>query len=449
MTILGTSQRVEAIACVLLALTLVVLDAAVANVALPAIAQSLQVTPAQSVWVVTAYQMALVMTLLPCAALGESIGYRRVYTAGVVLFVCASVLCALAPTLLFLVAARFVQGLGGAAIMSLGVALLRLVVPSQQLGAAIAWNTLVVALASAAGPTIGALLLSVASWPWLFAVNLPLGALVLFATRALPSSPGTTQKLDLVSVGLNGAAFAALVVSAELVLEQAALATLVFAVGAAALLMLFLREMPRSVPMIPLDLLRERPFRISVMASVCLFVGQGAAMISLPFYLQHDLGQDVLRTGLLITPWPLSVALVAPIASRLLQRTSGPSMCALGGMLLALGLALCALWPPPQSPLWLIPFLALCGAGFGLFQVSNNRTMLLSASRARSGAAGGVQSAARLMGQTAGGVLMTLLFTRTSLDRAPRIGLAAAAVLTLVAGLVSMLRAPSSRPVRV
>jgi len=177
-------RRALAIGCVLAALVLVVLDAVIVNVALPAIAHSLRISPAESVWVVTAYQLALVMTLLPCAALGESFGYRRVYTASVGLFVFGSALCALAPSLWVLVVARFIQGLGGAAIMALGIALLRLIVSERQLGAAISWNTLAVALSSAAGPALGALVLSSANWRWLFAINLPLGALVLLGTRA-------------------------------------------------------------------------------------------------------------------------------------------------------------------------------------------------------------------------------------------------------------------------
>jgi DHA2 family multidrug resistance protein-like MFS transporter len=192
-------RRTAAISCVLAAIVLVVLDSAIANVALPAIAHSLQVTPAVSVRVITVYQMALVMTLLPCAALGESIGYRRVYTAGVALFTGASALCAFAPSLPWLVLARFVQGLGGACIMSLGVALMRFVVPQSQLGMAIGWNALAVALGSAAGPTIGAVILSTTSWPWLFAVNIPLGVVILLGTRALPQVPGTRRALDLTS----------------------------------------------------------------------------------------------------------------------------------------------------------------------------------------------------------------------------------------------------------
>ncbi|MEZ4311879.1 MAG: MFS transporter [Polyangiaceae bacterium] len=439
-------RRTLAIACVLAALVLVVLDAAIANVALPAIASSLRVTPAESVRVVTAYQMALVMALLPCAALGETFGYRRVYTSGVALFVGASALCAFAPSLSFLVAARFIQGLGGAAIMSLGVALLRFVVEPRQLGTAIGWNALAVALSSAAGPTVGALVLSTASWPWLFAVNLPLGALVLLATRALPDVPGTARKLDLASMALNAAFFGALIVGAEQMPERPFLAALLLAVGALAMAALVRREMPRPAPMIPLDLLRDGSFRVSVIASVCCFIGQSAAMVSLPFYLQHGLGQSALRTGLLITPWPLTVALVAPISGRLADRISGAWLCAAGGVFLAVGLASAALFPLQGRPLALVPFVVLCGVGFGLFQVPNNRNMLLSAPRARSGAAGGMQGTARLTGQTIGALVMTLLFAATPIDIAPRIGLGIAAALTLIAGVVSTLRAPASPP---
>ena len=438
------ARRIGAIACVLGALVLVVLDSAIANVALPAIARSLRTTPAEAVHVVTAYQMALVMTLLPCAALGESRGHRRVYTAGVALFVSASVLCALAPSLSFLVAARFLQGLGAAAIMSLGVALLRFSVPQRQLGTAIGWNTLTVALSAAAGPTLGALVLSIASWPWLFAVNLPLGALVLFATRALPDVPGTARELDVIGMASSAAAFAGLVAGAELMTERPWLGSGVLVVAVVIMLALVRREMPRKAPLIPLDLLREGSFRVSVIASVCCFVGQSAATISLPFYLQHALAGDILQTGLLMTPWPLAVALVAPLAGPLADRISGAWVCALGGVSLAIGLASLALCPLDARPWMLVGFVALCGAGFGLFQVSNNRNMFLSAPRARSSAAGGLQGTARLTGQTIGALTMTLVFTMTTMDVAPRIGFGIAAGLTLIAGLVSTLRTPQA-----
>ncbi|MEJ7685973.1 MAG: MFS transporter [Variovorax sp.] len=433
-------RRTVAIAAVLAAMVLAVFDAAIANVALPTIAQSLNVTPGMSVWIITAYQTALVMALLPCAALGESLGYRRVFTLGVALFTAASVLCALSPSLPWLVAARFLQGLGAAAIMALGIALLRLVVPQRQLGAAIGWNALAVALSSAAGPTIGAVILSCASWPWLFAVNLPLGAMVLYAARALPARPGSARRLDRLSVALNVGALASLVVGAEVLVTEPALAAALLAAAALGVAVLVRREMRSEVPLIPLDLLRATSFRTSVIASICCFAGMTIALLALPFYLQHSLGQDTLTTGLYMTPWPLTVAVVAPLAGRLANRIPTARLCATGGACLAVGLAAASLWPLQGQPLPLVPLTMLCGLGFGLFQVPNNRNMFLSTPRERSGAAGGMQASARLAGQTAGGVVMSLLFTVASAEVAPRIGLALGALLTLSAGLVSTLR---------
>jgi DHA2 family multidrug resistance protein-like MFS transporter len=438
-------QRTLAIATVLSAMVLVVLDAAIANVALPTLSRSLRVAPAMSIWVITAYQAALVMALLPSAALGESIGHRKVFTAGVAVFVVASVLCAAAPTLPWLVAGRFVQGLGGAAVMSLGVALLRAVVMPGQLGAAISWNALAVALASAAGPSIGAAIIASAGWRWMFALGLPLGALVLVGARALPCGPGTGTPVDRASVALNAGGFAALVIGAELLPSSPASGVVLIALAIAALATLFRRERPKAAPLVPLDLLQSASFRMSVVASVLCFAGVAAALVALPFHLQHELGQGVWMTGLYMTPWPLTVALVAPVAARLATRVPTAWLCATGGFCLAIGLAAFALWPaqghhPP--PLALV---VLCGLGFGLFQVPNNQNMFMSAPRARSAAAGGMQGTARLTGQTTGALLMTGLFTIASLDLAPRVGLGIAAAFALAAGLVSMMRSGANR----
>jgi MFS transporter, DHA2 family, multidrug resistance protein len=206
------------------------------------------------------------------------------------------------------------------------------------------------------------------------------------------------------------------------------------------LALLIRREMRQPAPLIPLDLLRDRPFRLSVIASICCFAGQMASYVALPFYLQHQLGQDAFMTGLYMTPWPLMVAVAAPISGRLADRVSTAWLCAGGGAGLAAGLALAALWPLQRDPLPLILFTMISGLGFGFFQTPNNRNLLLSAPRQRSGAAGGMQGTARLVGQTAGAVIMMLLFSLSSLDLAPRIGLGIGALLTLAAGLVSLLR---------
>jgi DHA2 family multidrug resistance protein-like MFS transporter len=224
--------------------------------------------------------------------------------------------------------------------MALGVALLRAVVPHRQLGAAIGWNALAVALSSAAGPAIGAMILSGLGWHWLFALNLPLGGAVLLAARALPRRGGTGRRLDRLSVALNAGAFAALVLGADLLLEKPLAAAALLAVGGFVLTALVRREMPKDAPMIPLDLLRAMPFRISVVASVCCFAGTTAGLMALPFHLQHGLGQDAFTAGLCMTPWPLTVALVAPLAGRIAERVSTAWLCAAGGALVAVGLAI-------------------------------------------------------------------------------------------------------------
>ncbi|HDR9336978.1 TPA: MFS transporter, partial [Burkholderia multivorans] len=168
-------QRYWAIVCVALGITLAVLDGAIANVALPTIARDLHASDAGSIWIVNAYQLAVTITLLPLASLGERIGYRRVYIAGLALFTAASLGCALAGSLPTLAVMRVIQGFGAAGIMSVNAALVRMIYPSSMLGRGLSINAMVVALSSAIGPTVASAILSFASWPWLFAVNVPIG----------------------------------------------------------------------------------------------------------------------------------------------------------------------------------------------------------------------------------------------------------------------------------
>ena len=435
-------QRYAAVAAILGAIVLVVLDSAIANVALPSIAQQLHAAPADAVWIATAYQLAIVMFLLPASAIGEKLGYRRVFAGGVALFTAASVLCALAPSLPWLVAARCLQGLGSAAVMPLGLALLRFTYPRRLLGQAIAWNALAVAGASAAGPAVGAGLLSIASWPWLFAVNLPLGALVLAACSWLPSPQGSGHRLDVGSIALNAIMFAAFVLGSDWLPSSPWVGGASLAVSAAAMVLLVRREMPKAAPLIPLDLLRVPSFRLSIIASVCCFTGQMLGYVALPFYFQHELGLSAMATGLLMTPWPLAVMVAAPLSARLAKRGVPTAwLCAGGGGCLAIGLALCAAWPIHGDP-WvpLAIFTSLAGLGFGFFQTPNNQNMLLSAPKERSGAAGGAQGTARLTGLTLGSLSMGLMFALLPSERAVHWGLTLAALAALAGAAVSLLR---------
>jgi DHA2 family multidrug resistance protein-like MFS transporter len=437
---MSTSRERMAIAAVLSAMALVVLDAGIINVALPTIAHALAETPARSLMVVTAYQLALLIALLPCAHLADRIGYRRLFLAGVALFSCSSLLCVLAPTLPFLVAARFLQGLGGAAIMALGIALLRLALGPARLGTAIAWNALVVAICAALAPMAGALMLSFASWRWLFVIAIPMAAMALMTAPALPAVKATSRSVDLLSVSLYAVVAAAVVAAAELASATPPVA-LGIAVGAlSCACWLFDRERGKKAPLVPFDLLALRPFRKSVIASIFLFTGQSTGLLALPFYLQLSLGRSATTAGLLVALWPLAVVGTSCVANRLADRFASGLVCAGGGGVLASGLGAAALWPIEQTIAPLAACTFICGIGFGLFQVPNDRNMFLTAPVDRSAAAGGLQGTARLTGQTAGALLVTFVLSAAPVTIAPRLAIGLAAMAALIAGWVSWSR---------
>lgn len=428
-----------AVFAVLSAMTLVVLDAGVVNVALPALSERLVVAPSRAILAVTAYQAGLVMALFPAGALGERFGLRRVFVLGVGLFALASLACGAAPDLGWLVAARLVQGLGGAAVMALGVALLRQALPAERLGSAIGWNALTVALASAAAPALGAVILSLAGWRALFLVNLPIAVLSLLASRGLSPGVRAASRTDTAPMLLNAGSFGLLILAVEQAGDHPLQAMVGGAAGLGGFALLVRHEAGKTAPLVPLDLLRQPSFRRSVLSSVCCFTGQSLGLLSLPFLL-HRQGLAPLATGLSLAAWPLAVAVAAPVAGRLADRRSNTRLCAAGGVVLSLGLAGAALAPTG----WTTPFIALSGVGFGLFQTPNNRNLFLSAPTDRGGAAGSLQATARVTGQTLGSLTAAALFSLG--PDAPAVALGAGAILALAAAGVSLAGAAPPQP---
>src|ERR1700716_3706201 len=194
---LPADRRRWAAAAIFTALAMASLDTAIANIALPAIAANLHVSPAESIWVVNVYQIALVATLLPLGALGEIVGHERIYLGGLLLFTLASLGCAFAWSLPSLTAARALQGLGASGIMSVNAALVRFVYPTHMLGRGFGHNELVVGTAFTLGPTIASGILALGPWPWLFAVNLPFGVIaLLIGMKTLPATPRAVHAFD-------------------------------------------------------------------------------------------------------------------------------------------------------------------------------------------------------------------------------------------------------------
>ncbi|HUN26037.1 MAG TPA: MFS transporter [Steroidobacteraceae bacterium] len=438
---LPVPRRYWAIAAIVLAIAMSVLDSSIANVALPTIAREMRTSAATSIWVVNAYQIAILVSLLPLAALGEIVGFRRISQSGLAVFTLASLACALAPSMAALTAARVVQGLGAAGIMSVNAALVRFTYPQRFLGRAVGINAFAVATSAAIGPTVASAVLAVASWRWLFAINGPVGIVtLLIATFALPVTERAARRLSIKGAALHAGAFGLLLSGLQGLAHHAgaSLALLQITAGCALGVLLVRHEIARPAPLIPFDLLRIRLFALSIATSVCSFTGQMAALVALPFEIQR-LGYSAVQTGLLMTPWPVAAALAAPLAGRLADRYPAGILCAVGLALLAVGLLLVGLLPVGAAAPGLIWRMALCGLGFGFFQSPNNRTLLLAAPRERSGAAGGMLGTARLLGQTVGAAGVAILF-RVSPGRGADLALFAAAAVAFLAALVSTSR---------
>jgi DHA2 family multidrug resistance protein-like MFS transporter len=438
---LPTPRRYWSAATIWLAMAMSVLDGAIANVALPTIARELNALPAASVWIVNAYQLAITVTLLPLAALGDKLGYRRVYMAGLAVFTVGSLGCALSHSLTQLVAARILQGVGAAGIMSINAALVRFTFPKRMLGSAIGLNALVISISAAIGPTVASAILAVTSWEWLFAVNVPIGVVaIIIASRALPRTVGAGRRIDFAAAALNALAFGFLILGAEsAVREGLAVGLLELAVGAVAAVLLVRRELGEPAPLVPFDLLRIPIYGLSIATSIVSFAAQMLAYVSLPFYFQTVLGRSAVETGLLMTPWPLGVALAAPIAGRLADRYPAGLLGGVGLATFAVGLACLAQIHPGASDAQIVWRMALCGVGFGFFQSPNNRAMVSAAPLHRSGAAGGMLATARLLGQTAGAASVGVFFHLAGASATTQALTAAAGVAALAAG-VSLLR---------
>ena len=453
-------ERLRALLVIIFAVAMTVLDGTIVNLALPDITRELNASAAHSIWIINAYQISTLALILPLATLGDIIGYRKVYLVGLSVFTTASLACALSDSLTTLTLARVLQGVGAAGIMSVNSAQVRLIYPRHLLGRGVALSSMVVAVSSVAGPSIAALILSVASWPWLFAINIPLGIFCFVVGRkTLPenTSKASGAKLSLLDVALNALMFGLIVVGVDglgVRVEGPAgnasspwVSAALLGAGVVVGIVYVRRQLSLAVPLFPVDLLRIPVFALSMGASIGAFCAQTLAYVGLPFLLLEAFGRSHVQAGLLLTAWPVGIVLVAPFAGRLIGRYHGGLLGGIGMLLMSLGLLALALLPLHPSNADIVWRMALCGVGFGLFQSPNNHTILTSAPAHRSGGASGMLSTARLCGQTIGAISLAVVFSilGTSDGRGPVMALYLAAGAALLAGASSLLRVNTAK----
>ena len=441
-----------AITAILIVLIMTVLDVTVVNVALPVLADKFGVSDSDTVWIVTIYQLVITMLLLPLSSAGDLYSYRKTFLTGVVIFTSASVLCAASQNFAMIIASRAIQGIGAACVMSVNIALTRLIYPREVLGRGLALNAMVIAIATAAGPTIAGSILSIASWHWLFLINVPFGLVAfILGKRLLPRNLPRQDKTgyDWVSGIENTVVFGLIFYSLGSFARKGDTVTNIclLLAGLAVGVLYVRRQLNRRNPMLPVDLFGIRLYSLSIITSVCSFIALNVAMIALPFLFLNSYGFSEITTGLLMTPWPLATMIVSPLAARFVEKHNPGKTAAAGMAVYAAGITLLLLLPDSGVRVWDIAWrMVVCGIGFGLFQTPNNIVMVIATPIKRTGGAGGMQSTARLVGQTLGATIVTVVFALMSATSKPvgtclYIALGAA----IIAGVFSLSRAGKIR----
>ncbi|HET7011735.1 MAG TPA: DHA2 family efflux MFS transporter permease subunit [Anaerolineales bacterium] len=383
------------------------IDGSIVNVALPTLAREFA-SPFSSVeWVVLGYLLTVATLLLSMGRLGDMLGKKQVYQTGFAVFTLGSVLCSLSPSIGALIGFRIFQAMGAAMVLSLGTAILTEAFPPSERGKALGMSGTMVSIGIVVGPVLGGWILDVASWPWIFLVNLPVGIVgLLVVGRFVPSfRPPRTGRFD-----IPGAAslFAGLLSFLLALTEGPHLGfaeprvLALFAASAIMIGVFITIERRTPHPMIDLNLFRVGLFSVNLVTGSLAFIALSGLLLLMPFYLENILGHPPRLIGLLMGAIPAGLGVTAPLSGALSDRVGTRPITVAGLGVLVLGyLGLTGLGAS-TSPLGFLTRSAPIGIGMGLFQSPNNSAIMGTAPRERLGVASGMLALTRLLGQVTG-----------------------------------------------
>ena len=427
------------------AISVSVMDGIMIVVALPFMARDLNVSASSAILVVSAYQLAIAMLILPMSAISAALGLKRAYLTCIALLGVASACCAFAPSLPVLITARIVQGIGGAGIMALTNALLRQLYPANRLTHALGINVAVAAIALSAGPSIAAFLLSALSWHWLFLVNVPVALFALFAGMLwLGDGQSHARQLGGPGILLSMWATGASVLALNLLAQGAApgWAVLAAAIAVAGWTSFALQQRRSPRPLLGTSLLRTRAIWPSLLVYLLAAFAQTAAYISIPFML-NAAGYKPAQIGLYFSAWPIAILVIGPVAARLCRRHSFGKLAAMGIFVMALGLAGLALMTEP-SPARVVGFIAFSGLGYGFYQIPNTQALVSVVSVSHTADVTAMSALSRSLGQATGAAAVALAL-RLQGAQATSWVLALSSILLMLAGLASWARVGGGR----
>jgi EmrB/QacA subfamily drug resistance transporter len=385
------------------------LDLTIVNIAIPSMITALDASLDEILWVVNAYVLVLAVLLITAGRLGDLRGQRKLFVAGVVVFTLASLACGLAPNPTLLIAFRAVQGVGAALLMPQTMAIIIGTFPAERRGTALGIWGAVAGLATVAGPTLGGVLVTWASWRWIFIVNVPIGVLVLVMTFAfIPDARMERQhKLDLVGVGLATAGLFCLtfaLIEGQRFSWNGGIIALF--VAAAVLTVLFLMQQRRrqdAEPLVPFSLFRNRNFAVINVVASLVSVAILGFFLPVTIYLQSVLGYSAIKAGLILAPMSLIALLLAPTAGKMSDQIGGKYILMTGLALFGIGAAVLTLQAQPDSN-WpsFLPAIAIMGLGMGGIWAPMATEAMRGVPPMLAGAAAGVNNTLRQVGSVVG-----------------------------------------------
>ena len=416
----GTAAVRWALATLSLSMLLSSLDTSIANVALPTLAQTFCASFQAVQWVVIAYLLAITTLIVSVGRLGDIIGRRRLLRAGIFLFTAASALSGAAPTLWLLIAARALQGLGGAVMMALTMAMVAETVPKAQTGSAMGLLGTMSAIGTALGPSMGGVLIAGFGWRSIFFVNVPLGILTfLLAQHYLPVDHRELKcdrdGFDHLGTLLLALTLAAYALAVTIGRGSFGLLNMVLLVAAACGVGLFvLAEGRAAAPLIRLAIFRDPVLSASLAMSALVATVVTTTLVVGPFYLSRALGLNAAMVGFVLSAGPLVAALTAVPAGRLSDRFGAHSMAVVGLIVMAAGSLIISLLPATLGIPGFIAPIAVITGGYGLFQTANNTAVMTDISPDQRGVMSGMLNLSRNLGRLTGASAMGAVFALAS-----------------------------------
>ena len=383
------------------------LDTSIVNIALPTLVKDLNADFSTIQWVVLSYFLVLTTLILPLGRLGDILGKKRIYLTGFVIFIVGSILCGTADTVAGLIGFRVVQALGGSMVMALGMAIITEAFPPTERGTALGLIASAVAVAIAAGPTVGGILIDQFSWHWIFFVNVPIGligtSLVYYSVpdvtiknkETFDVAAGILQFFGILSLLLSMTLAQRLGLSNGYVLSLFA--------GFIVFMILFIRhEIRFAYPIIDISMFRNYLFSINLFTGMIAFIAYSGIVMLLPFYIETIQGYNVRQTGYFMTIIPIMLGLLSPLSGSLSDKFGARPIVTVGLFFLLVAYYFAASLSADTSISGIVFRLILLGSGMGFFMSPNNSAVMGSVHRERLGIASGILTISRTLGQTLG-----------------------------------------------